>query len=159
MKMNGQAFEGPNEAILVLPRNGQDLVFKARAVLDYSEFDTLCPSPKPKKIKTPQGEEKSLFTEPTYLQAIDHWGKQKMAYTVIKSLVATIWLEWEKVKLDDPTTWLSYQQEFRDAFFSEREINRIVNCCWEANSIDEDKLQEARARFLASQVQASSTPD
>lgn len=153
MKYNGQTFDAPSEAVVVLIKNGKDIPFKARAILDYSRFDALCPRPKPKKIMKAGGKEELLFNDPSYLAALNHWGTVKTAYTIVESLKATPGLEFETVKEDDPTSWSNWRQEFEKAFFTDPEITRIVSAVWEANGIDEDKLEEARKRFLSGEGQ------
>jgi hypothetical protein len=153
MKINGESFNGPNEALIVLVRNGNPVPFKARACLDFTRFDALCVKPMPKKITKVGGQQEYLFGDPTYLQAIDQYGKLKTAYVILESLKATPGLEFETVRDDNPSTWMNWRKEFEAAFFTEQEINRVIGCVWEANGIDEDKLEEARKRFLAGQDQ------
>jgi hypothetical protein len=158
MKINGESFKGPNEAIIVLVRNGNPVAFRARACLDFTRFEALCPKPMPKKIKKPGGQEEFLFGDPQYLKDFEYYGRLKTAYVIIQSLKATDGLEFEFVKEDNPSTWLDWRKEFESAFFTEQEIIRVINCVWEANGMDEDKLEEARKRFLAGLDQESEKP-
>lgn len=158
MKMNGESFTGPNEALVVLIRNGNPVAFKARACLDFIRFEQLCPRPVPKSIVKVGGVKEFLFNDPKFLEAIDYYGKLKTAYVIVQSLKATQGLEWEQVKDDNPTTWLEWRKELEDAFFTDSEIQKIVSCVWEANGIDDEKLEEARKRFLAGQDQESEKP-
>jgi len=53
MKLLGKKITGPNETIIVIPRfNSDNIIFKARAVLEMDEFDEMCPTPEP-PIKLP----------------------------------------------------------------------------------------------------------
>jgi hypothetical protein len=158
MKLQGQSFNGPNEALCVLLRNGNPVAFKARACLDFTRFDALVKRPEPKKIKKKGGAEEYLFSDPTYMEALNHYGSLRSAYTVIESLKATPDLQWDRVKDDNPSTWKEWQKELEEAFFTEREITRIFSCVLEANGIDEGKLEEARTRFLAGQDQEPEKP-
>jgi hypothetical protein len=153
MKINGASFTGPNTALVVLIRNGEPVAFKAQAVLDYALFDTLVPQPKPKTIVRPGTGPEMLFNDPGYLQQFQNYGQIKTNYVIVQSLKATPGLEWETIKDDQPETWGNFRKELEAAFFTSTEINRIIACVWEANGIDEDKLDEARKRFLASQDQ------
>lgn len=157
MKLHGETFTGPNEAIVVIPRNGKDILFKARAVLDYARFEALCPRPEPKKVKLASGEMKVLWDDTNYAAAFDRWGTLKTSYIIIESLKATPGLEWEGIQDDNPETWNDYKKELDAAFFTDREIQKIVGAVWEANGIDESKLEEARKRFLASQAEEPKT--
>lgn len=47
MKVNGKTIAGPNVEILYLPRGEDVLEFRLQAVLDYGDFDLLCPTPMP----------------------------------------------------------------------------------------------------------------
>ena len=51
MKLAGRKIEGANVEYIVLPRgDGEPLVLKAQAILDYSPFDMLCPPPRPPTV-------------------------------------------------------------------------------------------------------------
>jgi hypothetical protein len=47
MKYKGKKLEGRNTDILVLEKGGEQIVFKAEALMNYKEFDKICPAPKP----------------------------------------------------------------------------------------------------------------
>lgn len=148
MKIDGQTFDAPSESLVVLIKNGKDIPFKARAVLDFKRFELLCPVPKPKRITKPGGKTEEMFNDPQFLTAFDYWGKLKTAYVIVEALKATPGLEFETIKDDDSASWLNWRAEFEKSFFTEPEIRKIVGCVWEANGIDEEKLEEARKRFL-----------
>ena len=155
MKIKGQKIEGPNEAIVVIPRAKGDLVFKMQAVLNTTEFETLCPEPTPPTI-TRVGESKGSpdFRDKKYLAEFKVFSTRRFEYLILKSLEGTSELEWETVDMLDPTTWGNYQSELKAAGFTEIEIGRIVGGVLEANSLDDAKIEEARKRFLASQLGA-----
>lgn len=156
MKLAGVKVEGPNEETIIIPRgNGEDIVFIARAVLDYSFFEKLCPAPKP-KFKTLRGGKKVRDTEaPNYVEAVEEHGKRRLSWIVIESLKATPELEWETVVEDDPSTWAGFEDELRASGFSILEVHRVIGGVLAANCLDEDKLDKARESFLASQRQAT----
>jgi hypothetical protein len=151
MKMHGIKLECPNEVILVLPRQDGDLVFKAKAVTDYAEFDTLCPEPKAQVRTIKGGVQQEMTTEPAYIRAINEHNQKRMCWIFIKSLQATEGLEWETVKYEDPNTWTNYIDELKASGFSAVEINRINTAVLQANCLDEEKLEAARKAFLAGQ--------
>ena len=147
MKIGGNEVAGPAEEILVLPRlHCEDIVIRARAVMDMDACEALCPAPKPPGKRTKDGW-KPNPKDKTYLERIERQAEQKFAYTIVKSLEPSE-IEWEKVKEDDPSTWLSWRDELADAGLSNTELNRIVVCVMQANALDENKLEEARANFL-----------
>lgn len=170
MRIRGREIKGPNELIVVIPRpshqvpvgeqNGQqeqsgDIVFKVQAVLDYSEFEKMCPQPEPPKIKK-VGQTQAIpdFTDPKYTAFVNNWAEKRTHYMVIKSLEATKDLEWATVQLNDPDSWKNYITELKDAGFTTAEVNRVISAVSQVNGLDEDKFEEARLRFLRSQVAA-----
>lgn len=151
MKMNGMKLECPNEVFIVLPRRDGDIVFKAKAIMDFGEFDKLCPEPNP-PVKVLRGGKKEINRlDKDYVRACNELNENRMAWIVLKSLEATENLEWETVNMLVPDTWKNYAQELKDSGFSIIEINKIVNLALEANALDESKLQAAREAFLAGQ--------
>ena len=70
---------------------------------------------------------------------------------IVYSLQSTPELEWEIVNYDKPETWASYEEELREAGFSEIEIGRVVMGVMRANSLDESLIDEARNSFLHGQ--------
>lgn len=150
MKINGKKIEGSNEIIIVIPRNnGDDIMFKARAVLDMDTFNKMCPAPEPPQRMLAGGKMVPNLKDKGYLQQIDKHATMRLSWLVLTSLEATEGLEWEQVKLDDPTTWDKFRIEMRESGFSEIEINRVVADCINVNALNEDKIEEARDRFLA----------
>jgi hypothetical protein len=152
MKLNGQKIAGPNIEVVVIPRQTGDLVFKAQAVLDYDEFHKIAQRPNPPSIMLKGGESSYDYNDKKYLTKIQEWAEQKTHFMVLKSLQATDGLEWETVKMADPTTWENYQNEMKEAGFAPAEINRIVNCVMDACGLNQTKIDEATKRFLAGQA-------
>jgi len=152
MKIYGRQISGPNVEILVIPRPEGDIVFKAQAVLDYTIFDRMVPKPTPPLIRRrgsrtqqPDRDDKN------YLLSIEQYGSSRVSFMVIESLKATPGLEWDLVKYENPDTWGLYEKELQESGFTRSEINMIVGAVMTANSLNEDKLEEARQRFLASE--------
>lgn len=153
MKLKGKKIEGPNIETIVIPRGSDPenyLVFKAQAVLDFSEFDALCPRPEP-PVKLLKGGKRTIDKEaPTFQTAANLWGMRRFAWTVIKSLEATEDLEWETVDFGNPDSWSNYEQELHDAGFTIAEMNLLLDGVMTANSMNSEKLDQAREAFLAS---------
>lgn len=151
MRIAGNKIEGALVEEIFIPRPGQPIIFLARALLDFDEFDRLCPQPKPKMIvKRGEGPVPNL-DDKSYLLAIDQYNDKRLGYMVIKSLEATPDLEWDKVNIKDPNTWVLWKEELKDAGFSDGEKARILNGVLAANSLSEAKIKEARESFLLSQ--------
>jgi len=151
MKMNGMKLECPNQVTLVLPRPDGDLVFTAKAVTGYEEFDVLCPEPKPQVRTIKGGKKQEMTTAPEFLQALAEHNQRRMCWIFLKSLQATEGLEWETVKIEDSNTWTNYVDELKASGFSPVEINRINTLVLQANCLDEEMLESARKAFLAGQ--------
>lgn len=147
MRIGGVQLTGLNEAILVLPRSGGDLVIKARAIPDYDEFNKLVPEPTMPVMVTRTG---TLNDEMNvdYIAAVSRRETLRIAYIYVKSLEPSN-IEWDTVKLEDPSTWTNFRTDFQKAGLSPVEINRIWTTVSDANCLSEDKLVEARERFLA----------
>lgn len=148
MKIGGVEVKACEE-ILVLPRLSGDIVIKAHAVKDMDLFHALCPSPTAPGVRTKDGFKPNV-EDKNYLQLLDIYSTQRLAYIVIKSLEPSC-IEWEKVKLEDPTTWTLWSSELTAAGLSDVECQLILRCVLQANSLDEEKLKEARSVFLRGQ--------
>jgi hypothetical protein len=152
VKLAGKKIEGANVEYIVLPRgDGEPLVLKAQAILDYSPFEKLCPVPRPPAVMRAGGVKSYNVEDPRYVGAVAEHSAKRSAWIVLTSLrLGTPDLEWETVDYGDPNTWLGYIDELRAAGFSEVEIIRIVKGAMVANALDDAKLDAARRDFLAS---------
>lgn len=161
MKYKGKTITGPNEEIVVIPRgNTDDFIFTCRAVMGYEVFDKLVKEPEPKTIiRAGETESKPLLDEPEYLAKVREHDKKRLSWLIVTSLLATADLEFETVDMADPSTWNNYYDELRDAGFTSTEIGRITRGVMIANSLDQKKIDEARAHFLAMQREAAEKSD
>jgi hypothetical protein len=154
MKIRGREISGPNRVTLVLPREeDEDIVIIAEAISDMSAFDQFMDMPKPPAVQKPGGNIEHNFSDPGFVEQLAQYNLKKMAWIVLKSLTPSE-IEWDKVDLDNPGSWIGYQEEMRDAGFSDIEINRVCNLVMEANALDESKLEAARQSFLRGQAEA-----
>jgi hypothetical protein len=162
MKIKGVTIEGPNEELIIIPRgNGMlDIVFKARAVLNYDDFETLVKEPTAPHIMF-AGETKSSpqLDNPKYLKEKQAYNEQRLSWLILKSLAATEDLEWDTVDMADSSTWINYDEELRSSGFSNIEIGRIRQGCMIANSLDQDTIDEARKHFLVMERLAAAQLD
>lgn len=152
MKIQGKTFSGPDIVPVVIPRNDGDVVFKAQAVLDFSDFDALCPAPEPPEILKPGGVRSSDPEDANYLKDIDKWAVKRTNWMILKSMEATEGLEWETVDKSDPETWDNFRQEMQDSGFTIVEVGRIIAAVTEACGLNQDRIDEATERFLAAQA-------
>jgi hypothetical protein len=152
MKIGGVPVNGPHEEILVLPRGEDQIIIRAKAVLELDAFDVLCPEPKAPGRLTKDGFIPNREDE-TYQQTLARHNEKRIAYLVLRSLEPSN-IEWDTVDINNPKTWTNYVPDFRKAGFSTIEINRIVATVMAANALDEAKLEQARRVFLRGQAQA-----
>ena len=153
MKIKGVKISEPNVEVVVFPRTSGNIVFKAQAVLDYKDFDNLCPQPNPPSGMVPGGATKLDVTDPEYLKELDRWASQKTAWMVLESLKVTEDLEWETIEPSDPKTWEKWQDELQDAKFSPAEISRILIAVTTACGLNQEKIELATQQFLVTMGQ------
>ena len=149
MKLKGQKLQGPAIEVIVLPRQCGNLVFKAQAVIEDKEFDSLCPRPIPPKKLMPGGVTQINVEDPEYKKSITEFAIRRTHWMILKSLQATTDLEWETVKMDDPSTWSNFAQEFLESGLTAIEVNRIIDVVMTVNGLNEKKIDEATKAFLA----------
>jgi hypothetical protein len=80
-------------------------------------------------------------------QCMDYLVKREN-YMVAASLMATPDLEWETVDLEKPGTWKNCEKELLETGLPKTEVSYIFEKVRQVNSLDQDKLDEARERFL-----------
>ena len=154
MKFRGKTLGKRNADVLVLFRGDERIVIKAEAVESYEEFEKLVSVPIPPEKVLPGGKKEKNIKDPDFIKARAKYADQKTAWLIITSLKATKDIEWERVKYDEPTTWLNWEPELREAGFIEIECMRIVQLVTEVNSLDDDMLDQARQDFLLEATQA-----
>lgn len=152
LKIGGRTVSGANTGLIVIPRNDGDIPFKFVAILDDSEYERINVEPKPPRtyvVKEARHVEKT--DDPGFVAKHEAWRKTKWDWMFLKS-VAPSEIEWQTIKMEDPSTWNQWKVELQEAGFSVGEVNQIEACFFETNMVTEAKLKEARDRFLAQQV-------
>lgn len=136
----------------ILPRDGGDVIFAARGVLnpDFDEFLKLCPEPTPPIKRFPDGNTVQDVTDPEYKKAITDFLTKRFQFMIIKSLSATEGLDWEKVQLADHTTWGKYEEELK-AITTPSEYSQVIQAVHRANGLDDKRIEEAKKRFFSRQ--------
>lgn len=150
--IGGKVVDGPKQVIIALPRGDQgDIGFIFIAVLDDSEFEKLCPVPKPPvSIKTGVGRIENV-EDPGYRAAVERRGSFKADWFFLNSIRPSQ-IEWQTVKMNDMHTWENWRKELRDSGFSVAECNRLWETFLDVNTVSDQMVQEARLRFLVSQA-------
>ena len=159
MKIGGVKVTPPGEQLLVIPRDEGPLVFRARALPDMTEFETLCPLPAPPGSLTKDGWV-SNPGDPSYKQVLENHAKKRLAFLVIRTLEPSQ-IEWDTVDPNNPKTWTNWDTDLKNAGLIQNERNRVLDLCVECNVLTEDKIKAARDSFLLGQAKAqqdSNTP-
>ena len=138
------------EELLVLPRGEQSIAFRAIGIPDYEEFKTLCPEPKAPGVQKAGKGWVPNENDPGYRDMVATHDKRRIAWMVLKSLEPSE-IEWDTVDLDKPSTWLNWDQDLKSGGLSQVEVNRVQALVFQANCLDEGKLQKAREAFQLGQ--------
>lgn len=149
MKYNGEKIEGATTRTIVIPLD-KDYVIKAQAVLDYKEFQSICPEPTPPTVVRPGGEKSVNYEDQNYKQKVTKWYKLKTDYLFWKSLQASEHIEFETVDPSDPDTWGNVQDELSQVF-PNAAVGRIYDLVMDVNALDQGKIEEATKSFLHGQ--------
>lgn len=158
LKIGGRTVEGPKQGLLVLPRDDGDIVFRFIGITDDSEFEKICPAPKPPRIKDiKKGQTYDNVEDPNFKKKREEWANIKMAWYFLKSSAPSN-IEWPSVNMEDSSTYQNYKKDLVEAGFTVGEVNTIYGKFIEVNMVTDDMLTEARNRFLASQEPEQSPP-
>jgi len=150
----GKTYDGPRISTVVFPRGDDDIVIRAAAIRDQSAFEDSFPQPVPPTITKPNKPPYPDTLDAGYLTALNKWATNRTHWLIIESLKATPEIEWDTVTAN-PDTWGNYEAELQTAGFSPLEIALITNAVIQANGLDQEKIDEATQRFLASQAEQS----
>lgn len=153
MKIKGRKLEPPKPLDIVLVREPKEdtIRLKAGAVLNIEDFIKLYPEPQPPMRITPTDTKGTPnFKDKAYLEEMRKYLDCEMGWTYARSLSATPGIEFEVIKLDDPKTCTleNFREELKAAGILPLEINYVIRRINQANAMDEDRLEEARKRFL-----------
>lgn len=157
MKIRNKQLAPPKPVNVVIYREDEDgkpdnIIFQCGPVLDYVEFERLCPEPKPPLITNIKAG--TSYHDPDdskYKINMLNWGNLKLTWMMLSSLKATPDLEWETVKYDDPTTWKNWEKELK-ASLTESEFDKIRIGVYNANAPTENRRKEAMDVFTQSQA-------
>jgi hypothetical protein len=153
MKIHGMTVAPPEPVTIPIPRldsEGREYFIELRLapVLDYTEFEEMCPPPKVPMKRDPQGVETPDLT-PEYKKMVSDRLTLQVDYMVLKSLSATDGLVWDTVDMKDPATWGNFGKEMEEAGFSALEVTQIMNKITSISGMNPKNMEEARKRFLA----------
>lgn len=147
MKINNLTVPKEYVCTLVIPKADVEFVFKAKPVLDFTGFDTLCPRPVKQMATFPGGKKKQVSTT-EYEQAEAVWLEQRYDWMILQSLMATDGLEWDSVNPDDPGTWKNWREDLLSEGFSDHETRLLQEMVHDACGINTDRIEKATKSFL-----------
>ena len=152
MKINGKEIVKQGIETIVFPRRGNDLVFKAKPVTDFTSFDKLCPRPKAPTKVIPGPQTIEDVESPVYKQELQTWAEKRTAWMLKESLSATEGLTWDTINPSDSNTWMNFNTELLDSGLSGIELTKLYDIIMIACGLNQDKIEEATNRFLAGQA-------
>lgn len=155
MKVNGKTVNGQNRIVSVIIPVGDDAVeFLVRPLTKEDDFEKMVPLPTPPIIIKPNIGRVKNIEDPAFKAAVTRWATQEAHYKFLKAVDQTVGLEWDKVRMDDPNTYHLWEEEMNESI-GRGAANYLFGKAVEANSLTEEVLEKARARFLADRVAAS----
>jgi hypothetical protein len=153
MKIKGRQIGKPKPTYCVFERDGTEFIFTIEAILDFESFNKICPYPEPPKVTKPGGKVIEDTNDAQYLHLIEQYGNNKTDWMILESIRNTEGLEWDVVNYDDPDTWNKYRLELEQSGLTDSEIVHLIKTIMECNFISENRMLEARDRFIHSQAQ------
>ena len=153
MKYKGQKVANTNVEYVVFPRGDNNIVFIAKPVVNFDEFEKLYPEPKPPLIQYPETTGKppeNDYTDATYRQRMQDFMESRYYWLILTTIKDSPDIEWETINMDLPGSYKNFETELGEAEFLPAEVNRIREAVSKVNALDERQLDEARKSFLAS---------
>lgn len=149
MKINGQALPSIKPIEIVIPRGTEPpIVLVAGCVRDFKARDQFLQEPKPVPY-VKNGVSGVDTSSSDYLAKLTKYNDQCWNWLLIESLKSTPGVSWSTYKPENPETW-NFAAEMEAGGFNGPETNKIIQTIMEANSLNEEKFEEARKSFLAS---------
>ena len=152
MKINGKDIPKQGIETIVFPRPDGNLVFRAKPIADYEDFDKLCPLPVAPEMVKPGNIRVRDVEHPEYKKAMSLWADKKSNWMLIQSLAATEGLTWDTINLSDSDTWQNFAKELETSGLSRLEVSKLFDIVIVACGLTQDKIDEATKRFLAGQA-------
>jgi hypothetical protein len=163
MRINGVSadkdaaiFPAPGKP-LTFKRGQNFLAFYAQPVWDMDEFNALCPLPENKNFRFEKGGKVKDPDAPAWRETLSEYSRKRWGYVVLKSLEPSN-IEWDGVSLDDPSTWLTVEEELKK-HLAVYEFAKVMELVDEANAIDAAKLEENAESFFQQSLRAEDTSE
>lgn len=154
MLYKGAKVSNNNIEYVVIPRNGYDIVFHIKPVLNEDEFEKFCEQPIPPTVVTAAtGLVTKDYKDKKYLAKMEEYYEIRSAFFFLKAIESTPDLAWETVDKGKPETWVNYRKEMEDSGFTGSEISLILEAIQKVMGLNDQYLEQAKDRFLASLVE------
>lgn len=149
MKIKGVELHKLPDETVVFIHSDQEIVFKLKAVTDWSQCEKLLPEPTP-PMRMVKGKKEANYQDVNYKKQLEDFSNKRFAWMMIESLSATPDIEWEIVDPQDPNTWLKWTDELLEVLLP-AELTQLTQGMLRANALDTKHMEEARKAFLARQ--------
>jgi len=136
-------------------RDGEDPIVFTLKPADMKWFTEIVEAPTPRMITRPGEPSFADLKDPKYVQAKEAYDLKQSHYFIISSISATEGLEWEKVKMEEPDTWVEFENELGEFGLLPNETAGLFQAITRANALDQDYIDSKRDDFLAHQALAS----
>lgn len=162
MKYKGNSVGAPPKVIHTVHREPENIVFVCEAVLDYSEFEKLVPSPQPPLVR-PTGKAPYYDTkDKKYLKALDERSSLRTKWMLLKTIQNSE-VEFETIRMDDPTTWDNFENELSTCL-TPYEVSQLLGKIYQANIPNERVREEAEnfsqvSNMLQQAAESLETPE
>lgn len=148
MKIHGNSFPPPVRDVVFARPGNTFIALKVQGLISLDLFHKLVEMPLAPMVRVPNQAAQSRTDDPGYLAAVKDYGEMRTAFLLIHSLAATPGITWDKVVLDDPSTWLHWKQELLDLGLVHFEIEHLLQELAAVNGLV-GAVEEAKKAFLA----------
>lgn len=149
MRIAGKDFKQSIIDVVPIFRGDETFYIKVQAVTNMEEFDKYCKRPEPPTVRKKDNTTFQDFEDKKYLKELETYNGYQTDFLFIQSLACNEDMEWELVKMSDPTTWSIWREELAESGLLKAEIGQILEAIFKVNSLDQGKIEEAKKSFLA----------
>lgn len=147
MRINGKTYNLPTQQV-IFQRGDEFIAFTLKGLTSLDEFNQLVNRPTPPMIVEIGKPPRQDLTDPNFIKAFAEYSEYQIEYLVIKALEATEGLTWDKVNLNDVTTWKNWRQELADFGLTHYEIEQVGTAAIQVHGAS-GQTKEIRDAFLS----------
>lgn len=140
MKLAGIKVSAKYTKEVTFYRETENFVFKLEAVGNYKDFEESCSQPLPPVITKPGGNEYQNIDDKEYIERLEEWSAWRIHWMAVNTIKE---VEWDTVTTD-PETYENWQEDLRNAGFSQIEVSKLQNHIMIVNGlIEPERIDEA----------------